>query len=205
MTQELSFVHRFEAGRSDTTLLLLHGTGGNEDDLIPLARELAPTARLLSPRGKVLENGAPRFFRRLAMGVFDEADLKAQAADLARFIQQAAAKYGFDARKVYALGYSNGANIAAALMLLHPEVLAGGVLLRAMMPLEPEVTPDLSGKAVFLAAGTQDSMIARDRVEALAQSLEKAGARVELRWQPGGHQLFQEELLAVQEWLNERV
>lgn len=205
MTQELSFVHRFEAGRSDTTLLLLHGTGGNEDDLIPLARELAPTAKLLSPRGKVLENGAPRFFRRLAMGVFDQADLKAQAADLAQFVQQAAAQYRLDAGKVYALGYSNGANMAAALLLLHPQVLAGAALLRAMMPLEPEVTPDLRGKSVFLAAGTQDSMIARDRVEVLAQSLEKAGAEVHLRWQPGGHQLYQPELLAVREWLNERV
>lgn len=205
MTQELSFIHRFEPGNSASTLLVLHGTGGNEHDLIPLARELAPSAKLLSPRGKVLENGAPRFFKRLAMGVFDEADLKAQAADLAQFVQAAAKQYGFDADKVYALGYSNGANIAATLMLLHPQVLVGGVLLRAMMPLEPPEPPDLKGKSVFIAAGTQDSMIPSERVEVLAQRLEQAGATVDLRWQQGGHQLFQEDLIAAKKWLAEHV
>lgn len=201
MTAELGFVHRFEPGSSRATLLVLHGTGGNEHDLIGLARELAPAAKLLSPRGKVLENGAPRFFRRLAMGVFDEADLKAQAADLARFVQDAAERYGFDAGRVYALGYSNGANIAAALMLLHPEALAGGALLRPVLPLEPPALPNLRGKAAFLAAGRRDPWAPNERVEALARWLERAGAEVELRWHDAGHELHPEELEAAQAWL----
>jgi len=201
MTTHLSFIHRFEPGISDTTLLVLHGTGGDESDLIPLARELTPTARLLSPRGKVLENGAPRFFKRLAMGVFDEADLKVQAADLAQFVKDAAKEYGFDADKVYAFGYSNGANIAAALMLLHPEVLAGGVLLKAMLPIEPEQLPNLRSKTVFIAAGTHDPWIPRAKVEALAERLEQAGASVELHWQQGGHELHPAELEAAKGWL----
>lgn len=201
MTSELSFVHRFEPGSSDATLLVLHGTGGDENDLVPLARELAPTANLLSPRGKVLENGAPRFFKRLAMGVFDLEDLKAQAADLANFVRDAAEKYGLGAGKIYAFGYSNGANIAAALLLLHPETLAGGVLLRAMLPIEPETLPNLSGKRVFMAAGTQDAMIPKASAETLARRLEQAGAEVEIRWQNAGHPLYREELEAAKAWL----
>lgn len=201
MSENLSFIHRFEPGRSDATLLVLHGTGGNENNLMGLARELAPTANLLSPRGKVLENGAPRFFRRLAMGVFDLEDLRAQAADLASFVWAAGEKYRLDAGKVYALGYSNGANIAAALLLLHPQTLAGGVLLRAMMPIEPKTPPDLGGKSVFIAAGSHDPMIPRASVETLAQRLRQAGADLELRWQQGGHQLYPTELEAAREWL----
>lgn len=201
----MSFIHRFEPGTSGATLLVLHGTGGNEHDLIGLARDLSPTAKLLSPRGKVLENGAPRFFKRLAMGVFDEADLKAQAADLARFVQEAAEHYGFDAGRVYALGYSNGANIAAALLLLHPEVLAGGVLLRPVLPLEPPALPDLSGKSAFLAGGLRDLWSPTARVEALAERLKQAGAEVELRFSPGGHELYPEELVAAKVWLERRV
>lgn len=201
----MSFIHRFEPGTSDTTLLLLHGTGGNEHDLIGLARDLSPTAKLLSPRGKVLENGAPRFFKRLAMGVFDEADLKARAADLARFVAEAAQEYGFDASQVYALGYSNGANIAATLLLLHPEVLAGGVLLRPVLPLEPPELPDLSGKSAFLAAGLRDPWSPMARVEALAERLRQARAEVELRLSPGGHELHPEELEAARAWLARRV
>ncbi|GIW31754.1 MAG: hydrolase [Meiothermus sp.] len=201
MSAELGFIHRYEPGRAKTTLLLLHGTGGDEHSLIGLARRLAPAANLLSPRGKVLENGAPRFFRRLAMGVFDEADLRAQAADLARFVEEAAAHHGFDAGRVYALGYSNGANMAAALMLLHPHLLAGGVLLRPVLPLEPPAPPNLSGKAAFLAAGRRDPWAPVERVEALAGWLERAGAEVELRWQEAGHELHSEELEAAREWL----
>ncbi len=205
MTNPLSFVHRFEPGTSDVTLLVLHGTGGNENDLIPLARQLAPSAKLLSPRGKVLQSGAPRFFKRLGMGVFDEADLKFQAADLAHFVAEAATEYGFDASKVYAFGYSNGANMAAAMMLLHPEVLAAGVLLRPMMPLEPDQSPKLAGKAAFIAAGTQDPWSPNERVQALADVLTEGGASVELRWQEGGHQLFPAELEAAQSWLGSRL
>lgn len=197
----LSFIHRFEVGTSASTLLLLHGTGGNEHDLVPMASGLAPGAHILSPRGKVLENGAPRFFRRLAMGVFDEEDLKAQAADLAQFVQDAARHYNLEASKIYALGYSNGANIAAALMLLYPEVLAGAVLLRPVLPLEVVPLPNLAGKTALLAAGTQDAWSPSGRVQALADRLEQAGAKVQLRWQQGGHQLYPEELVAVKAWL----
>lgn len=201
MHTPLSFVHRFEPGSSEATLLVLHGTGGDENDLIGLARELAPTAPLLSPRGKVLENGAPRFFRRLAPGVFDLEDLRTQAADLARFVQGAAQQYGLDRDQIYALGYSNGGNMAAALLLLYPEILAGGVLLRAMMPLEPQPLPHLKGRSVFLAAGRQDPLIPPGSVETLAQRLRQAGADLELRWQPGGHSLYPAELEAARRWL----
>src|SRR5690242_2434898 len=151
-------IHEFVPGASNRTLLLLHGTGGNERDLIPLGRELDPNAALLSPRGQVLENGMPRFFRRLAEGVFDIEDLKRRAADLAAFIVAAADEYGFDRSKVVALGYSNGANIASAVMLLHPGVLAGGVLLRAMVPLEPNPLPAIKGTRVCISNGEQDPM-----------------------------------------------
>src|SRR5499433_2520532 len=136
------FIHEFVPGDSDRTLLLLHGTGGSERDLIPLGRELDPNASLLSPRGKVLENGMPRFFRRLAEGVFDLDDLRQRTHDLAAFVAAASEAYQFDPRRVIAVGYSNGANIAASLLLLHPETLAGAVLFHAMVPLIPEKLPD---------------------------------------------------------------
>nr|MDQ3387566.1 alpha/beta hydrolase [Actinomycetota bacterium] len=145
------FEHRYEPGDgSGTTLLVLHGTGGNERDLIPLGRDLAPGASILSPRGKVLENGMPRFFRRLAEGIFDHEDLLFRTHELADFIEAAATEYNFDKSKLIATGYSNGANIAASLTLLHPGLLKAAVLLRSMVPFEPEVTPDLSRMPVFM-------------------------------------------------------
>ncbi len=201
----LSFVHRFVPGRSPATLLVLHGTGGNEDDLLPLARELSPEAGLLSPRGPVLENGMPRFFRRLAMGVFDEADLRQRAAELAAFVSAAARAYVFDPARVFALGYSNGANMAAALLLLHPGSLAGGALLRAVLPLEPQVIPDLASKPVLILAGARDPDSPRARVDALAERLRSAGAAVELRWHPAGHGLAGQELRAVGDWIGRHV
>ncbi len=197
----LAFVHRFERGAAAATLLLLHGTGGDESDLVPLGRELAPHANLLSPRGQVLEHGMPRFFRRLAMGVFDEEDLRRRAAELANFVGEAAAGYELDAERVYALGYSNGANIAAALLLLHPAVLAGGALLRPVLPLEPEAAPDLHGKPVLLAAGRRDPYAPHERVEALAEWLRRGGAEVDLRWQAAGHELTEPDLAAAREWI----
>lgn len=193
-------VHRFDPGDSGATLLLLHGTGGDENDLLPLGRELAPEANLLSPRGAVLEQGMPRFFRRLAMGVFDEEDLVRRAADLARFVDAAAARYDFDARRVHALGYSNGANIAAAVMLLHPETLAGGVLLRPVLPLETAAVPDLAGVAVLLSAGESDPYSPRERVEALADRLRAGGAEVELAWRATGHGLVPGDLHQAAAW-----
>ena len=151
MSADLGFAHRFLPGEDDSgvTLLVLHGTGGTEDDLIPLARELAPTAAILSPRGKVSEFGAPRFFRRLAEGVFDHEDLVFRTHELAEFVEAASEEYGFDRDKLVATGYSNGANIAGSLILLHPGLLRAAVLFRAMVPFEPEVMPDLSRMPVF--------------------------------------------------------
>lgn len=203
---DLGWTHRWEPGRpGGTTLLLLHGTGGDEHDLIPLGRSLAPEAHLLAPRGQVLEAGMPRFFRRLAMGVFDEADLVARTLALADFVGAAATRYGFDAERVIAVGFSNGANIAAATMLLRPDVLAGAVLLRAMVPLRPPVPPDLTGRAAFLAAGRLDTMVPAANTEELAAMLKNAGAEVTLHWSPGGHGIEARDVEAARGWIAERL
>src|SRR5262249_25501268 len=146
VTTKTDFIHRFEPappGGTDATLLLLHGTGGNENDLLPVGRAVAPHSALLSPRGRVLAHGMPRFFRRLAEGAFDHEDLVARTHELADFVAEAAKRYGFDAKRVIAAGFSNGANIAGSLMLLRPETLAGAILLRPMVPFEPKTPPDL--------------------------------------------------------------
>jgi predicted esterase len=201
---ELSFIHRFEPGEAEDgpALLLLHGTGGNENDLVEIGHAIAPGAALLSPRGPVLENGMPRFFRRFAEGVFDVQDIKRRAGELAEFIGEAANRYGFDASNVWALGYSNGANIAATLLLLHPDVLAGAVLLRAMVPLVPEKMPDLQGARVLLSEGTHDPIVPAENAEELAGLLRRAGAEVDLIWQPGGHNLTANDFAAAREFLS---
>src|SRR5262245_19556299 len=156
---DLGFIHQFIPvvnGGDRTTLLILHGTGGNEQDLIPLGRELNPRAAILSPRGKVLESGMPRFFRRLAEGVFDIEDLKFRTHELADFVKQASKVYGFELRYVIAVGYSNGANIASSLLLLRPEVTWSAVLFRAMVPFIPERVPNLATKNIFMGAGKHD-------------------------------------------------
>jgi predicted esterase len=202
--ETLGFAHRFVPGAdpSGPVLLLLHGTGGDEDDLLGLGKVLLPDAALLSPRGKVLENGAPRFFRRLAAGVFDEADLIARTAELATFVRSAAAAYEFDATRVIGVGFSNGANIAASMLLLHPDVLRGAVLLRAMVPLTPPEMPDLSGVPVYLSAGRFDTMIPPANTEQLAAMLREAGADVTLAWTPQGHNLTPDEVDAARRWLS---
>jgi phospholipase/carboxylesterase/glyoxalase family protein len=182
-------------------VLLLHGTGGNEGDLLDLGRRLYPGAALLSPRGPVLENGMPRFFRRLAEGVFDLDDLRQRTHDLADFVAAASDSYHFDPQRVIAVGYSNGANIAASVLLLRPETLAGAVLFHAMVPLVPEQLPDLGAVPVFLGAGWADPMIPAPQTEALAEFLRRAGAQVELRWEPGGHTLTRAEVDAAKVWL----
>lgn len=202
---DLGFHHVFVPGSSDRTLLLLHGTGGDEHDLLPLGRELDPTANMLSPRGKILEHGAPRFFRRLAEGVFDEADLIAHTHELADFVARAAAGYGFDPRKVYAAGFSNGANIAASLLLLRPEALAGAALLRAMVPLVPEALPQMPGTPVLLAAGHLDPIVPAENSRALAELLRSAGAKVTLRFENAGHGLTPYTVEAAKHWLEETV
>ena len=203
MSPDLGFVHRFVPGddESGATLLLLHGTGGSEEDLIPLALELAPGSSILSPRGKVSEYGAARFFRRLAEGVFDHEDLLFRTHELADFIEAAAEGYGFDRSKVIAVGYSNGSNIAGSSILLHPGLLRAAVLFRPMVPFEPEVTPDLSGMPVFIAAGRMDRMIPPDNTQRLADILTEAGADVDLRWRNAGHPLTYEEVGEAKQWL----
>ncbi len=202
---ELSFVHEFVPApptvNAAPTLLLLHGTGGNERDLLSLGRMLDPQAALLSPRGKVLEQGMARFFRRLAEGVFDLDDLQRRTHELADFVGAAAAVYGFDPKRVVATGFSNGANIAAALLLLRPEVLAGAILLRPMVPLVPDHLPDLTHTPVFIGAGRQDPLVAPTGTEALATLLRDAGSPVTIQWQPGGHNLTSGDVEASRQWL----
>ncbi len=204
---DLDFVHRFVPAEEPgaPTLLLLHGTGGNEDDLLPLGRMIDDRAALLSPRGKVLEHGMPRFFRRLAEGVFDHEDLVNRTHELAGFIKQATGEYDLNPGRLYAMGFSNGANIAASLLLLHPGLLAGAVLLRAMTPFEPETPPDLSGKPVYLAAGRSDQIVPPEDTERLAELLREAGAEVRLDWQPGGHGIGRAEVEAAQSWFADTI
>jgi predicted esterase len=203
MAASSEFTHRFvpSATGSPCTLLLLHGTGGNEDDLLPLGRDLAPGAALLSPRGQVLEHGMPRFFRRLAEGVFDLDDLRFRTNELAAFVGGAVAGYRLDPRHLVAVGFSNGANIAASLLLLHPGLLRGAVLFRPMVPLEPDPLPHLAGTAVFVAAGRSDPLIPRALTERLASLLRTAGADVTEHWATAGHNLTVPEVGAAREWL----
>jgi predicted esterase len=195
------FIHEFVPGNSNRTLLLLHGTGGNERDLIPLGRELDPRAPLLSPRGKVLENGMPRFFRRLAEGVFDLEDLKNRTNELADFVAAAAQQYGFAADTIVAVGYSNGANIAASMLLLRPEVLSAAVLFRAMVPLVPDTQPNLFSMRVWIGAGTNDPIIPTSEAKHLAELLRSAGADVTIRFFQASHALTPNDIDAAREWL----
>jgi predicted esterase len=201
---ESSFIHRFvpaaESGPK-ITLLLLHGTGGDEDDLVPLGQQLVPGAALLSPRGRVLEQGMPRFFRRLAEGVFDLDDLKLQTDALAKFVADASHKYGLDHNKTIALGYSNGANIAASLLLTHPHLLSGAVLFRPMVPFRPNPVPNLKDVPVLLAAARRDQIVPPQQTSELSQIFTSAGARVTTHGHPGGHELGADDVAAAKDWL----
>jgi glyoxalase family protein len=203
----LGFIHRYvppAAGAEpagSTTLLLLHGTGGDEDNLISLGRALLPGAGLLSPRGKVLERGMPRFFRRLAEGVFDQEDLARRTDELADFIEAAATTYSLRRDGIIAVGFSNGANIAASLLLRRPGVLRGAVLLSPMVPFEPSTPPELVGTAVFISAGRADTMVPQEQVVRLAEILREAGAEVTLYWDGGGHEITPGVVSAAREWL----
>jgi predicted esterase len=201
MKTQLDFIHEFVPGSSNRTLLLLHGTGGNELDLIPLGRELDPNASLLSPRGKVLENGMPRFFRRLAEGVFDVEDLKQRTNELADFVGQATQHYKLAADQLVAVGYSNGANIAASMLLLRPEILRAAILFRAMVPLVPEDLPNLSPVRVWIGEGDQDPIIPESEAQRLAELLRRAGADVTIRFLEGGHEFTRDDVDAAREWL----
>jgi predicted esterase len=203
-TTELGFQHVFYPGTRDWTLLLLHGTGGNEHDLVGLGRQLAPEAALLSPRGKVLEAGMPRFFRRLAVGQLDIPDLLVRTDELAAFVTAAAQAYGRDPAKIAALGFSNGANTAVSLLLRHPGLLGAAALLRAMLPYEPDGEVDLSGTGVLVAAGEGDPYSSLGQTQRLAEVLDAAGAAVTLHVEPGaGHNLGRGDLGALVQWAAE--
>jgi predicted esterase len=199
----LSYLHRFEAGTDSSAppLLLLHGTGGDENDLIPLGQKLSPGSALLSPRGDVSEHGARRFFARLGEGVFDPVEVTRRTHALADFITAAAKHYHLDLTKLTAVGFSNGANIAATLLLLRPESLAGAVLLRPMVVLEPKQLPDLSGKHVFLSSGSFDPIVPNDHPERLAGQLRRAGADVTLQMHPASHGLVPADFAGTQQFL----
>ena len=199
---DLGFIHRFRPGKgSKLTLLLLHGTGGNEEDLITLGTALAPDASLLSPRGKVTENGMPRFFRRLAEGVFDIEDLKFRSKELADFVKAASVRYGFKPKSVVLVGYSNGANIAAGILLTGSLLPAGALLFRPMVPLTPDELPDLKGMPVFISAGRFDQVVPPGEAERLARLLGDAGAEVTLNWENGTHALAGQEVKKAASWL----
>lgn len=206
MSGDLGFVHRFRSGApgSPDTLVVLHGTGGNENDLLGLAQTVAPGAAVISPRGKVLEAGAPRFFRRLAEGVFDPAEVRASGEELAEFIRAAVTRYELDPNRVFALGYSNGANIASTVMLIEPVLIRAAVLIRPMLVFEPEEKADLTGKAALISAGRVDPIVPTVNVEKLVRLLEERGAEVTLKWQLGGHNLVPSEIKEAADWLGLR-
>lgn len=201
MRPQPDFLHEFVQGNSSRTLLLLHGTGGNERDLIPLGRELDPDASLLSPRGKILENGMPRFFRRLAEGVFDLEDLKTRTNELADFIAAAVRYYKLAPRHVVGVGYSNGANIAASMLLLRPEIMNTAILYRAMVPLVPDKLPELSSVHVWIGAGDHDPIIPKSEPKRLAELLRRAGAEVTIRFAEAAHGLTNDDVEAARHWL----
>ena len=195
------FIYRYVPGRRAETLLLLHGTGGNETDLLGIGATVLPGAGLLSPRGRVLENGMPRFFRRFAEGVFDVEDVKERAAELGEFVREQAREHGFDADRVMALGYSNGANIAAAMLLTGAARFPRAVLMRAMVPLEPESLPDLAGTEVLLATGLYDPMATAEQTRRLSELLESAGAKVTEHAEGSGHEMTQGDIKGAASWL----
>jgi phospholipase/carboxylesterase len=197
---DLSFIHRHVAGDAGRPpLLLLHGTGGDENDLLDLGRMIAPGSALLSPRGKVLEGGQPRFFRRLAEGVFDEEDVKKRADELAEFVGEARKAYGLAAP--VALGFSNGANIAAAILMRRPQVFEGAILLRAMVPLTDTPAGDLAGLPVLILSGSMDPIVPAENAARLAAALKGAGAEVDHRTLPAGHGLSQADVIIAREWI----
>jgi len=204
MTEDLGFIHRFvpaEDPTSGETLIVLHGTGGNENDLIGIGQTIAPGAAILSPRGNVLENGAPRFFKRLAEGVFDPKEVRSRAEELARFIHAAITKYGLDATRLYTLGYSNGANVASTVMFIDPGLIQGAILFRPMFVFEPVEQNDLSGSSVFISAGRMDPIVPVSSVERLAQLFESRHAEVIVKWQLAGHNLVPSEVREATDWL----
>jgi phospholipase/carboxylesterase len=204
MTGDIGFIHRFipaEDKSSAEALIVLHGTGGDENDLIGIGQAIAPGAAILSPRGNVLENGAPRFFKRLAEGVFDPKEVRSRAEELASFIRAATSKYGLNPERIFAMGYSNGANVASTVMLIDSELLRGAILFRPMLVLETDVQSDLSGKGVFISAGKMDPIVPVKSVVRLVELFEASQADVTLKWQQAGHNLLPSEVREAADWL----
>ena len=193
---------KYDDRNKKLTLVLLHGTGGNEEDLIFLGKKIEPNASVLSPRGKVLENGLPRFFRRLSEGVFDLEDLRIRSHELADFIQKCSLHYKFDLENTIAIGFSNGANISVSMLFLRPEVLQGGILFRAMVPFIPDPLPNLSSKKILLSAGLEDPIVSRNETENLFRLFQKTNAILTLKWQPSRHNLIQEDILVAKPWIS---
>lgn len=204
MTEDLGFIHRFVPAKdpaSGETLIVLHGTGGDENDLVGVGQTIAPGAAILSPRGKVSENGAHRFFSRLAEGVFDPKEVRSRAEELARFIRAAISKYGLDATRIFALGYSNGANIASTVMFIEPGLLQGAMLFRPMLVFEPEEWSDLGGSSVLISAGLMDPIVPVSSVERLVKLFQSSRADVTLKLQRAGHNLVPSEVREAADWL----
>jgi phospholipase/carboxylesterase len=204
VSDDLGFIHRFVPASdpsSNETLVVLHGTGGDENDLISIGQAIAPGAAILSPRGNVLENGAPRFFRRLAEGVFDPKEVRSRAEELARFVRAATVTYSLDASRIFAFGYSNGANVASTVMLVEPEVFVGAILLRPMVVYEPTETAELGGSSVLISAGRMDPIVPTESVDRLVELFESAHADVTLKWQLAGHSLVPSEVREAADWL----
>jgi phospholipase/carboxylesterase len=204
MSDDIGFIHRFvpaEDKASAETLVVLHGTGGDENDLIGIGQRIAPGAAILSPRGNVLENGAPRFFKRLAEGVFDPKEVRSRGEELARFIRAAISQYELNPERIFALGFSNGANVASTVMFIEPRLLRGAILLRPMVVFELDEPPDLSAAGVLISAGRMDPIVPTESVERLVALFEASHAEVTLKWQLGGHNLLPSEIREAAEWL----
>jgi phospholipase/carboxylesterase len=202
-TTDLNYIHTFVPAPSNSsrpvTLLLLHGTGGDENSLLSLGNDLCPGAALLGLRGKVLENGMPPSFRR-----FTEAgigDIRSRTEELAQFIRAASERYGFSTRRLVVVGHSDGANLAASLILLHPHYLAGAVLFRVMVPLLPDLIRDFSNLFIFIGAATLDPLIPADQASELAAIFKSGGAKVAISWHEGGRELGEDDIQAARNWL----
>ena len=204
MTEDLGFIHRFVPAEDTTsaeTLVVLHGTGGDENDLIGIGQAIAPGAAILSPRGNVLENGASRFFKRVAEGVFDPKEVRSRGEELARFIRAAIPTYGLNPERVFALGYSNGANVASTVMFIEPGLFRGAIMFRPMVVFEPDAVPDLSGAGVLISAGQMDPIVPVKSVDRLVELFEAARAEVDMKWLAAGHNLLPSEVREAAAWL----
>jgi len=200
--QPLTYIYKASGQPGAYTLLLLHGTGGDENDLVPLAANFGDTLNLLSVRGNVSENGMPRFFKRLGMGVFDEQDLDFRTDELVAFVKAAAVEKGFDSTKVIALGYSNGANIAGAALVKYPSFLAGAVLYRPMQPFKAITIPAVKtdNVPVFFSSGKADPTIAPTATPKYVDTLKELGYNVAFHNLSTGHNLTREDLELSVEW-----